>query len=97
MAALYLGIGLSYVTIGLLLAVIFYYLLKRDFVGRFWGATIVAIVGAFIGGVVDYLFGDIIARLQSINGVLNIFPPLIVSYVVLSIYARVSEKKDIYD
>lgn len=97
MTTLYLGIGLSYIAIGFLLAVLYYYVFRRDFVGNFWGATAVGVIGAFLGGVADYLLGPLIEQLQSINGVLNVFPPLIVAYLLLSAYARLSEKKDLYD
>jgi len=56
-----------------------------------------ATVGAFLGGVVDFFFADIIEWLSSINGVLNIFPPIIATVLLLSIFAYLSERKDTYD
>ncbi len=96
-ATLYLAIGLSYLAIGTLLALLYVYVFRRRFSGQFWGAALVAIAGAFLGGLVDFLFRDIIERLSAINGVLNIFPPIIAASIVLSIFAALSERKDEYD
>lgn len=96
-ATLYLAIGLSYLVIGIVLALFYTYILRRRFAGSVWGAAIVAIVGAFLGGVIDLLFSDIIARLSAIRGVLNIFPPLITAIVALHLFAGLSEHKDSYD
>ena len=97
MATLYLAIGLSYLAIGLLLALVYVYVFRRNFAGRFWGAAVVAVSGAFLGGLIDFLFHDLIERLQSVNGVLNIFPPVITATVVLSLFAALSERGDEYD
>jgi membrane protein YqaA with SNARE-associated domain len=88
---------LSYVVIAFALAILFFYGFRRRFAGNFWGAVSVAIIGAFLGGLVDYLFSDIIQELRSINGILNIFPPIIAATLVLSVFATLSERKDTYD
>ncbi len=97
MTTLFLAVGLSYVVIAFALAILFVYGFRRSFTGNFWGAVTVAIVGAFLGGLVDYFFADIIEQLRTINGVLNIFPPIIAATIVLSIFASLSERKDTYD
>jgi membrane protein YqaA with SNARE-associated domain len=94
---LYLAVGLSYLAIGAVLAFVYVYLFRRTFAGKFWGAAIVAIAGAFLGGLLNYLFRDLIEHLSSINGVLNIFPPIIAAAVLLSIFAGLSERKDDYE
>lgn len=83
--------------IGLTLALVYTLILRRRFSGDFWGAAVVAIIGTFLGGLVDYFFGDTIQQLTSINGVLNIFPPLIAGALLLNIFARMSEHKDTWD
>jgi len=93
---LYLAVGLSYFVTGLVVALLFVYLFHRRFTGRFWTAAIVAVAGAFFGGLVDFLFHDVITALTSINGVFNIFPPLIAASILLMIFATLSEKKDEY-
>lgn len=97
MAILYLAIGLSYIAIGAVIALIYVYVLRRRFSGRFWAATLVAVAGAFLGGLVDFLFADVIEELSALNGVLNVFPPIITAAILLSIFAHLSERKDEYD
>lgn len=97
MAILYLAIGLSYIAIGAVLALVYVYVFRRGFSGSFWAATLVAVAGAFLGGLVDFLFADIIETLSSVNGVLNLFPPIITAAILLSIFAHLSERKDEYD
>lgn len=97
MAILYLAIGLSYIAIGAVLALVYVYVFRRRFSGSFWAATLVAVAGAYLGGLVDFLFADIIEALSSVNGVLNLFPPIITAAILLSIFAHLSERKDEYD
>lgn len=97
MKTTFLAVGLSYILIGFTLAVFYVFVFRRRFFGNIWGAAVVAIVGAFLGGVIDFLFHDIIELLSSLNGVINIFPPLISAAVVLSIFASISESRDLYD
>lgn len=79
------------------MALVYVYVFKRRFSGSFWGATAVAVTGAFLGGLIDFLFADLIAQLSAINGVLNIFPPIITAAILLSLFAGLSERKDEYD
>ncbi len=97
MTTMYLAIGLSYLVIAFALTMLYVYVFQRSFAGNFWGAFLVAAGGTFIGGIVDFLFADIIARLSSINSVLNIFPPIIAGALILSLFAYLSERKDTYD
>lgn len=97
MATTYLAVGLSYMAIGAAMALIYVYVFQRRFSGQFWGAAIVGIIGAFLGGTTDFLLSDLIAWLSSINGVLNVFPPIIAAGLVLSFFASLSERKDDYD
>ncbi len=97
MKTTFLAVGLSYALIGFALAVLYVYVLRRKFFGKFWGAGIVAVLGAFAGGVVEFLFKDLITRLSSINGIVNIFPPLIAASILLSVFAAFSESKDTYE
>ena len=93
---LYLAVGLSYIVTGLILAVVFVYVFQRRFSAGFWGAAIVAVIGSFVGGLVEFLFDDVIEMLTSINGVFNIFPPLIAGSILLVLFAHLSERKDEY-
>ncbi len=92
-----LAVGLTYVLIGFALALLYVFIFRRTFFGSFWGAALVAVVGAFAGGVFDFAFRDVIERLSSINGIINVFPPTIAAGLLLSLFARFSESKDTYD
>lgn len=90
----YLSIALAYIVIAFAVALLFVYLFRRRILGHFWGALVVALIGAFVGGVIDYLFHDIIAALRNLNGAVNVFPPLIAAVLLLTIYAHFSERSD---
>lgn len=92
-----LAVGLSHVVIALAVTLVYVYGFRRRFAGNFWGALAVAVIGTFTGGLVDYLFSDLIRQLSSVNGILNIFPPIIAAAMILSLFAFLSERKDHYD
>ncbi|MFA7566784.1 MAG: hypothetical protein WCY01_07130 [Alkalispirochaeta sp.] len=96
MRTLYLAVSLSYIVTGFVVAVFFVFVFRRRFTGHFWSAALVAVIGAFLGGVVEYLLADVITKLASINGVFNVFPPIIVASIFLTIFANLSEQKDDY-
>ncbi len=94
MTTFYLTIGLTYLVIGFAMTILFFYILRKPFIGRFWGALIVALVGSFLGGIINYFFEDIIHILANLNNSVNVFPPLIASYILIRIYSRISETRD---
>jgi uncharacterized membrane protein YeaQ/YmgE (transglycosylase-associated protein family) len=87
----YFNIGLTYVLIGFAVALITYFVMRKQVVGRFWGALIVGLVGSFLGGLVDYLFADIIHTLANLNNSVNVFPPILTALFVLLVFAKASE------
>jgi hypothetical protein len=89
----YLLIGLIYAIIGFSLALLFYFVLRKPVFGRFVGALIIALTGSFFGGVLEYLFSDLIKTLSNFAGVVNIFPPIIVSLIFLTLFSNVSAGK----
>jgi membrane protein YqaA with SNARE-associated domain len=89
----YFNIALIYIILGFVTAVFFFFVLKRDIFGRFWGALIVALIGSFAGGVFGYLFDDVIERLTHLNGTVNIFPPLITAFICIWVFSSLSEKQ----
>lgn len=93
MVSYYFTIGLTYILIGFGCALILYYAFNKAFIGNFWGVLIVAIIGSFTGAIIEYYFENIIKALTQINGVVNIFPPLVISIILIYIYHKVSEKK----
>ncbi|MFP4329876.1 MAG: hypothetical protein ACOCWS_06115 [Alkalispirochaetaceae bacterium] len=94
MNTFYLSIALTYIVIAFAVSLLFVYLFRRRILGEFWGALLVALVGAFLGGVADYLFHDIIEALRNLNGAVNIFPPLIASVLLVTLFANFSERSD---
>jgi uncharacterized membrane protein YeaQ/YmgE (transglycosylase-associated protein family) len=87
----YFNIALTYVLIGFAVALVTYFVMGKRVLGRFWGALIVGLVGSFLGGLVDFLFDDIIHRLANLNNSVNIFPPILTALVVVLGFAKASE------
>jgi hypothetical protein len=81
----YILIGLIYIIIGFFFALLYYFVLRKPLLGRFAGALVVAVVGSFFGGVIEYLFSDLIAFFTNFAGVVNVFPPIIVTVIFLHI------------
>ncbi len=90
MVSYYVNIGLVYFIVGFGVALVGYYLFKRDVIGHFVGALIVGLIGSFLGGALGYLLDDVIQYLTNINDSVNIFPPLITSAILLWIFVKVS-------
>ncbi len=89
----YFTIGLFYLIIGFGVALISYFLFKNNEVpGKFIGALIVALIGSYLGGILQYALKDVIDYLTHINGSVNIFPPLISAGILLWIFVRLSSK-----
>ena len=89
----FLTVGLTYAVIGFGVSIVYVYVFRRRFLGKFWGALIVGLVGSFLGGVIDFLFDDIIQALANFNNAVNIFPALITAVLLVSIFARISEDR----
>ncbi len=90
----YLNIALIYASCGFAVALVSYYLFKKKVFGKFLGALIVAIVGAFFGGILEFILEDVISYLSNLNGIVNIFPPLITSIIFIWIFSNVSSKRE---
>lgn len=94
MFSYYFNIALIYTIIGFAVALIFYFLMKKYVLGRFWGALIVALVGSFLGGFFGSVFSGVIHTLANLYNSVNIFPPIITSFIIIWIYSKVSEKRE---
>ncbi len=81
-----LATGLIYTTLGLAVAIFWVYVLNKTFLGGFWGALIVAVIGAFSGAVIEIVLADIIALLSDIAGV-NVFPALASAIILISLFS----------
>lgn len=89
----YFNIGLIYSIVGFAAALVVYFILKKNMIGKFWGALVVGIIGSFLGGIIGFVFEDVINYLANINNAVNIFPPVISAFLILWIYSKVSEKQ----
>ena len=88
----YLNVGLTYCTIGFATAVFFYFILRKTILGNFIGALVVGLIGSFLGGLLNYVFLDIIRFLSDFNSV-NVFAALFVSLLLIWLLHRVSPHK----
>jgi uncharacterized membrane protein YeaQ/YmgE (transglycosylase-associated protein family) len=88
----YFNVGLTYFAIGFATAVFYSFILRKPLLGKFWGALIVGLIGSFLGGLIDYLFADLIELLSDFNSV-NVIASLITAVVLVSIFSRVSAQK----
>ena len=93
MFSFYFNIGLIYFLIGFALALFFVFILKKNVLGKFWGALLVSVIGAFLGGIIEYFFSDIIAKLSNLLNSVNIFPPIFTALFLLWIFSKVNQKK----
>jgi len=89
----YFNIGLIYFLIGFAVALYFIFILKKRILGKFWGALLVAVIGSFLGGLIEYFFSDIISKLSNILNVINIFPPIIAALFLLWLFSKVSKNE----
>jgi uncharacterized membrane protein YeaQ/YmgE (transglycosylase-associated protein family) len=94
MTAYYLTIGLAYLVVGFGVALFFYFVLRKSFLGNFWGALLIGLIGAFAGGLVDFLFSDIIGTLANLNNSVNIFPPVITAFILVWLFSLITDTRD---
>jgi uncharacterized membrane protein YeaQ/YmgE (transglycosylase-associated protein family) len=85
----YLHVALMYIIVGFGVALVFYYGFRKPFLGRFWGALVVGLIGSFLGGVLGFLLSDFIEYLSNLNNI-NIFPPVITAFIVMWIFSFIS-------
>ena len=86
----YVIIGLSYFVIGLAVAIVFFYVLKRPILGGFWGGLAVALVGSFLGGMLDFLVFEI--EFLDLAGIVDVVPPLLTSVALVWLFSRISRR-----
>jgi uncharacterized membrane protein YeaQ/YmgE (transglycosylase-associated protein family) len=88
-----INIFLTYTTIGMAAALYYYFILRKQLLGKLVGALIVGLVGSFLSFVINLLFGDnIIKFLSNFNGV-NVFLALGTALFMLWIFSKVSSQK----
>jgi uncharacterized membrane protein YeaQ/YmgE (transglycosylase-associated protein family) len=85
----YFKVGLTYVTIGVVSAVFFFFIVKKPVLGKLWGAVIVGLVGSFLGGLIDQIFAKTIQYLSDVNSV-NVFAALATSLLMIWLLSKAS-------
>lgn len=86
-----LASALIFSSIGVFVAIFWVYVLRRYFLGGFWGALVVAVIGAFLGAVLEVALADVISTLQDVGGV-NVFPALASAVILTSLFASTSAR-----
>ena len=86
----YVEVGLTYITIGLAAAVVSHFILRRRVLGDFWGALILGLIGAAVGGLLDQVFAGLISRLGNFNSV-NVFAAGFFALLLIWIISRLNE------
>ncbi|MFP4372885.1 MAG: hypothetical protein ACLFPO_00975 [Spirochaetaceae bacterium] len=94
MTAYYLTIGLAYLVVGFGVALFFHYVLRKRFLGHFWGALLIGLIGAFAGGLVDFLFADTIRLLANLNDTVNIFPPIVTAFILVWLFSLITDNRE---
>ena len=87
--------ALTYIAAGLLPAVIAVYLIRIRFLGAIWGASLVALVGAFAGAILDATVLTM-PHILSIAGTVDIVPPIagsIILPVLLGLVSRSNTRR----
>ena len=86
----YVDVGLTYITIGLAAAIFCHFVLRRRVLGEFWGALIVGLIGAVLGGLLDQVFARLIERLAHFNTV-NLFAAGFCALALIWVLSRLNE------
>lgn len=84
-------IGLTYFVIGFAVAMLFYYVLRRPFLGNFLGGLIVGLVGSFLGGTLDFLLLDF--DMLTLGGTVDVVPPVVTSVVLVWTFSGISRRE----
>ena len=88
----YLNVALTYVAVGLGCAILVYYVARRPVLGRFWGALLVGLIGAVLGGLADQLLAGVFERLADVNTV-NLFAATAASLLCVWLLSKASRPK----
>jgi uncharacterized membrane protein YeaQ/YmgE (transglycosylase-associated protein family) len=91
----FITIGLIYIIIGFGAALIFYYIFRKKFIGKIWGAILVGIIGSFIGGFIDVFLQNIWFFTLVFYSV-NVIPPCILACLFLWIFCKISNSPEEY-
>lgn len=79
----------TYLMISVILSLIFYGSGQVKASGNYWALFFTAFIGAVLGGVIYLLGKDFFLFFTDLNHFVNIYPPLIASYIAAKIFLKV--------
>lgn len=88
----YLNVALTYVAVALGCAILTFYVARREMPGRFWGALVVGLVGAVLGGIADQLLAGVFERLTDVNTV-NLYAAACASLLCIWLLSRAGGRR----
>jgi hypothetical protein len=83
-------IFLTYVVAGAIPPTLAAYVLRTRFLGGAWAAIAVGVIAAFLGGLADSLFLDLLGDMLVIGRAVDVVPPLVASTVFTVAYGLIS-------
>ena len=86
----YVAVGLTYLTVGLAAAIYCHFVLRRRVPGSFWGALVVGLIGAVLGGMLDQVLTHVIDKLAHFNSV-NLFAAGFCAIALIWTLSRLNE------
>ncbi|MFW6312985.1 MAG: hypothetical protein ACOC2N_03790 [Spirochaetota bacterium] len=85
---------LTYLVAGAVPPIIAYYVIRLDFLGGIWTATLVGVIAAVMGGLAVTLFAPGMPDLLVISGSVDAVVPLVASAIVTTLFALVSSSNN---
>lgn len=86
----YITVGLTFLTVGLAAAIFCHFVLRRRVLGNFWGALVVGLIGAVLGGMLDQVLWRVIEELADFNSV-NVFAAGFCAIALIWTLSRLNE------
>lgn len=82
-----------YLIITVIISLIYYYGFKVKILGNYWALFFAAFIGTILGGVFFTLGEGFFIFFTKLNNYVNIYPPLITSYIFVKIYLAAFKKR----
>lgn len=85
---------LIYLVAGAIPPIIGHYLIRLEFLGGIWVATLVGVVAAVMGGLAVTLFLPGMPDLLVVAGAVDAVPPIVASVLITTLFALVSSSNN---
>jgi uncharacterized membrane protein YeaQ/YmgE (transglycosylase-associated protein family) len=90
----FLIVLLTYLSIGFGFGILFQFILRKPFIGGFWGYTVLGVLGAALGGLADLFLKDYWKLLTNLFGQINLIPPLLGGLILIGLATGFYNAKD---